>query len=161
VERLSKGEPVRIYRGMEGVRREWLYVEDAVAAYLLLADDVAERGNSDLEPLTRLGAVGFNVGPGSADVLTTRQVVTRILEFMDRDPDFVEIVGAGREPQIGDQYLDSDKFRQRFPQWQPRSFEEGLEETILWHKLQHLAETASEATRPPVPARARVLEAAV
>jgi len=40
--RLLRGERPVIYKGSENTKREWLFVDDAVSAYLLLAEDAAK-----------------------------------------------------------------------------------------------------------------------
>jgi CDP-glucose 4,6-dehydratase len=134
-QRLLNGEPPAVRAGREEVLREYLYVEDACAAYRRVAEDAVFQGQAGLPPLTEPGAVAFNIGSGER--LTTRQVVDRIVAALGRPPQEPEITPADPavgKRELGDQYLDTTKFRERFPDWQPRSFEEGLQATLWWYE---------------------------
>ena len=102
--------------------RDYFYVEDAAAAYTLLAERLAE------EPGVRGEAFNFS---NEAQV-TVLELVERILALM----------GSDLEPDIRDeatneircQYLSAAKAR-RMLGWRPLfTLEEGLERTIEWYK---------------------------
>jgi len=103
--------------------RDFLYVEDAVAAYLLLAD-----------ALDGDGARGeaFNAGGGVPHAV--RDVVARIcaLAGTDVEPD---IRGSGTpDGEIDRQYVDASKLR-TLTGWEPRvELDEGLRRTIAWYR---------------------------
>jgi len=103
--------------------RDFLYVEDAVAAYLLLAD-----------ALERDGARGeaFNAGGGAPHAV--RDVVARICALAGTDvaPD---IRGTGTpDGEIDRQYVDASKLR-ALTGWEPRvDLDEGLRRTIAWYR---------------------------
>lgn len=102
--------------------RDYLYVEDAAAIHLLLAQRLAE------EP--GLAGQAFNVS--NETHLTVLELVGRILALM----------GAGVQPrvlnrakhEIKDQYLDAGKAR-RLLGWRPLySMDDGLALTIDWYR---------------------------
>jgi CDP-glucose 4,6-dehydratase len=136
VTRLLRGERAQIRKGREDILREFVFVDDAVQAYLHIAEDVAINGHQGLPPLTDPGAIAFNVGSGAR--LSTMQVVSLILQNTDRHGDEIDFVPPQPNVrEIGDQYLDCTKLRTRFPEWHPRSFEEALELTVGWYAQQH------------------------
>lgn len=102
--------------------RDYLYVEDGAAAYMLLAEKLA--GNPDL----RGGAFNF-----SNELQTTvLDLVRRILDLMgsDLDPD----VRAEAQNEIRHQYLCAAKARGELG-WGPLfGLEEGLRKTIDWYR---------------------------
>ncbi|MFL5817850.1 MAG: NAD-dependent epimerase/dehydratase family protein [Conexibacter sp.] len=103
--------------------RDFLYVEDAVEAYLQLA-----------EALDGEGARGeaFNAGGGQPHAV--RDVVARIcaLAGTDVEPD---VRGSGTpDGEIDRQYVDAAKLRS-LTGWQPRvGLDEGLRRTIDWYR---------------------------
>jgi len=103
--------------------RDFLYVEDAVEAYLRLAD-----------ALDGDGARGeaFNAGGGQPHAV--RDVVARIcaLAGTDVEPD---IRGSGTpDGEIDRQYVDASKLR-ALTGWEPRvDLDEGLRRTLAWYR---------------------------
>jgi CDP-glucose 4,6-dehydratase len=106
----SDGSPVRDY----------LYISDAVDAYLMLADSIEK---------TAVKGESFNFG--SLNPMSILQVVKKIIEISCRknlDP----IISRKATPEIPEQYLSSEKAR-RILNWSDKfSIEEGLKETIRW-----------------------------
>ena len=102
--------------------RDYFYVEDAVAAYLLLAEKM---GDHDLS------GEAFNFGTEQPmDVLT---VVTKILERLGRT-DLKPVILNEASNEIRAQYLDCDKAHTRLG-WQSQfAFEECLDRTIEWYR---------------------------
>jgi CDP-glucose 4,6-dehydratase len=102
--------------------RDYLYVEDAVRAYVALA-----------EQLDRPGVAGelFNFGiDAPKSVLAVVQTIIAVSEHPELEP--VVLNDAPNEIQA--QYLDSSKAR-RVLGWSPSfSFEEGLTRTIAWYR---------------------------
>jgi CDP-glucose 4,6-dehydratase len=103
--------------------RDFLYVDDAVEAYLLLADALdgdAARGEA------------FNAGGGSPHGV--RDVVTRICAIAgtDIEPD---VRGTGTPAgEIDRQYVDASKLR-ALTGWEPRvGLDEGLRRTVDWYR---------------------------
>lgn len=102
--------------------RDYLYVEDIVNAYILLAerlDDPAIQGQA------------FNFGLN--DPKTVLEVVEAILEVAGR-PDLEPIILNEPLHEIRHQYLDSTKAR-RLLGWEPEwTLEAGLRETLNWYR---------------------------
>lgn len=100
--------------------RDYFYVEDAVHAYLLLAEKM-EEGNIHGE--------AFNFS--NEIQLTVLELVNRILELMNTDLQPL-ILNQGQH-EIKHQYLSAAKARKTL-NWKPKfSIEEGLKKTIEWY----------------------------
>jgi CDP-glucose 4,6-dehydratase len=102
--------------------RDYVYVEDGVRAYLLLAEQLAAR--------PALGGEVFNFS--YQDQMSVLELVTRILDVMGSDlaPD----VRNEASNEIRDQYLDAAKARTMLG-WSPAfTFEAGLRATVDWYK---------------------------
>ncbi len=103
--------------------RDFLYVEDAVDAYLCLAEA--------LERTPELRGEAFNFGlelrPTMLDLV---RIVTGLMDRQDLEPVIQNIASA----EIREQYLDAGKAR-RLLSWSPRfGLEEGLKKTIAWYE---------------------------
>ena len=103
--------------------REYLYVEDAVAAYVAIAralDDGIARGEA------------YNAGGGRP--VSVRELTATLLRVAgsDLEPDFR---GNGTPPgELGRQCVDASKLRAHTG-WAPRiGLEEGLRRTLAWHR---------------------------
>jgi CDP-glucose 4,6-dehydratase len=102
--------------------RDYFYVEDAAAAYLLLAERLEERG---------LHGEAFNFG--TEEPLDVVQVVERILERAGR-PDLTPRIMNEASLEIREQYLNCEKARAKLD-WHPAfTFDEGLDRTIEWYR---------------------------
>ena len=102
--------------------RDYVYVEDAAAAYMLLAKNMAENPN--------IRGEAFNFSYESP--LTAREVVDKILVQMTRT-DLRPVVLDAAQNEIPHQYLSASKARERLG-WRPTfSFDEGLRRTIPWY----------------------------
>lgn len=103
--------------------RDFLYVEDAADAYLLVAESIAS--NPDLAGQ----AFNFSLGVRPT-VLEVSRMVLKLMGASDRDP----IIENTAKSEIREQYTDSSKAR-RLLGWQPRyGLEEGLRRTIEWYR---------------------------
>ncbi len=102
--------------------RDFLYVEDAAAAYLAVADALASG---------EIGGEAFNAGWGRPNAI--REVVDLICELGpgEIEPDYR---GTGNPSgEIDRQYLDSAKIRERIG-WEPGvDLREGLSRTLEWY----------------------------
>lgn len=103
--------------------RDFLYVEDAAAAYLWLAECMATDSS--------LAGEAFNFG---LEVRPTMiEITERIIRMMQR-PDLEPIVQNLASAEIREQTLDTSKARKRLC-WAPRfTLEEGLAKAIDWYR---------------------------
>jgi CDP-glucose 4,6-dehydratase len=113
--------------------RDYFYVEDGVAAYLLLAEQLAAR--------PELAGSAFNFS--NELQITVEDLVRHILAVMqsDLEPD----VRNEASHEIRSQYLDASKARTML-NWSPAfTLDQGLRATVAWYR-QHL--TARDARGP-------------
>lgn len=104
------------------LKRDYLYVRDAVAAYLRLAERVRA---------SEVRGEGFNFGMD--DPKSVMEVVQAIIDVSDQ-PALKPIVLGEAENEIQDQYLDSTKAK-RVLGWMPQySLKEGLHKTMAWYR---------------------------
>ena len=133
-----RGKPFVIRSDGKAIR-DYLYVEDAVDAYLLLAERLAEDDS--------LRGQAFNFGlEQRLTVLEIAEAVLRISGFEDLKP---IVLGTGpRESQ--ERCLSTEKAR-RVLRWSPRyGMEEGLHNSIRWYAeyLTHLDREHSRSATP-------------
>jgi CDP-glucose 4,6-dehydratase len=103
-------------------KRDYFYVQDAVDAYLALADELTAQG---------LGGQAFNFS--NEQPMMAADVVATILRVMGKAGLIPRVLNQA-SGEIPNQYLDCTKARQRLG-WRPRfSFEEGLTHTISWYR---------------------------
>jgi len=101
--------------------RDYFYVEDGAAAYMLLA-----------EKLVELNLVGHAFNFSNEIQLTALEIVERILTLMDSPltPDIKNEVTH----EIRHQYLSAAKARQML-NWQPLfTIDQGLQQTVSWYQ---------------------------
>ncbi len=103
--------------------RDFLHVDDAVAAYLAIA-----------AALERPGARGEAFNAGGERPHSVREVVELIAAAAGSEVE-PEYLGAGTpDGEIDRQYVDSTKLRE-LTGWAPRiGLEEGLEQTLAWYR---------------------------
>ncbi|WP_342502456.1 GDP-mannose 4,6-dehydratase [Bacillus sp. FSL R5-0397] len=101
--------------------RDYFYIEDAVKAYLLLAEKMEEKG---------LAGEAFNFS--NEIQLTVLELVDKILKAMGSELK-TRILNQGTH-EIKHQYLSAEKAR-KLLDWKPDySIDEGLEKTIEWYR---------------------------
>jgi CDP-glucose 4,6-dehydratase len=101
--------------------RDYLYVEDVVEAYLLLAEGVS---------VGKLVGEGVNIS--YEQPLSVLEMIGRITAALGSDLEPVIENNATHE--IQDQFLDATLLREALG-WQPRfSFETGVERTVSWYR---------------------------
>lgn len=147
VMRLLSNEPPVINMGNEHVLREYIYVDDVVDAYLLMAEKVAEYYGSERSKMPQGGSEtygwsAFNVGSYTEKELenlnecVSIKSVSLLIKILRAKVNNIEpktIPKPANFIEIPDQYIDASKlFKLGFkPQV---SFEEGIDKTIEWYK---------------------------
>jgi len=102
--------------------RDFLYIPDAVAGYLRLAEHTDTPGVS---------GEAFNFGMD--DPKSVIEIVQTIIDVSDRTTLQPLVLGKAKN-EIRDQYLDSSKARSLLS-WEPEySLREGLQETLSWYR---------------------------
>ncbi|HVF10290.1 MAG TPA: GDP-mannose 4,6-dehydratase [Abditibacteriaceae bacterium] len=102
--------------------RDYFYVEDVAAIYILLAEQLAAR------PELRGEAFNFS----NEVQLTVIEMVERILSLMESD--LAPEIRNEASNEIRYQYLSAEKAR-RLLNWQPRfDMDDGLQRTIAWYR---------------------------
>ena len=118
--KILKGEPPMLYSDVSIMEREFIFIDDVIAACLFLAESGPETNGE-----------AFNVGGTGA--VAVAEVVDMILTLMKSDlkPNIVP-----REPvfkEILKQYIDAGKLRNAVG-WAPKvELLEGLKKTIKWY----------------------------
>lgn len=107
--------------------RDYIYVEDAVSAYMKLARALAER--------PELAGQAFNFSTETPQ--SVREVVGLILRLMDSDLEPVVLNQASNE--IPQQYLNAAKARRELGWEAAFGLEEGMRRTIDWYRA-HFAQ---------------------
>lgn len=102
--------------------RDYVYVQDAVAAYLTMAEALDRPG---------VAGAGFNFGPGRPHPVM--DVIAAIARKMERE-ELTPIVRNEARAEIRDQYLDSTRATELLG-WKPRwDLDAGLGPTIAWYR---------------------------
>lgn len=102
--------------------RDFLYVEDGVTAYLLLAEELAKS--------PALAGEAFNFSLGIR--VTVLELVRTVLEMMGRG-DLQPVIQNSASSEVREQYTACHKAR-RVLGWSPHyTLEEGLKATIAWY----------------------------
>lgn len=103
-------------------RRDYLYVQDAVTAYLRLAEGVLEGD-----------VIGEAFNFGHNQPISVIEIVDELRRILGRE-DLEPIIEGGASGEIPDQYLDASKAATRLG-WSPKfGLTAGLTETIPWYR---------------------------
>lgn len=112
-----------IIRGNGNSLREYLFVENAVSAYMTLAEALATRRD--------LAGKAYNFGHNKP--WTVMELVSEILKISGRT-DLVPDIRDEARNEIPNQYLDPTRAQTELG-WKPRfTLQEGLERTVAWYK---------------------------
>lgn len=112
-----------IVRSDGTLRRDYIYVEDAASAYLLLAEKTTQDAS--------LHGEAFNFS--NEEPKTVLELVAGILEAAGRT-DLQPVIQGVAPNEIKEQYLDSRKARRRLG-WSPtHTLADGLSRTIDWYR---------------------------
>lgn len=140
--RLMGNKPPVINQGNDLVLREYIYVDDLVAAYRFLAEYMQEHLAKNPVPKSGRAPYGwsaYNVGScgpsgDRSNVKNVRQVIQEIAKRMDKShiqPQ--EVAKSENFIEIPDQYLDSSRLLAL--NFAPKiSFAEGIDASIKWYK---------------------------
>ena len=120
IKSLLKGEKP-VIRSDGSPIRDYLYVEDAVDAYIKLAEEMGKK---------KLSGEAFNFGCNKP--MSVLEMAKAVMKAAGKDE---ELVIEGKAPnEIKEQYLDSTK-AQKVLGWKPKhTLQEGLEKTYEWYK---------------------------
>lgn len=121
ITRLLDDKPPELHAKSNSEKREWMFVDDVVEAYLLL-------GAHQSLPFQE----AFNVGTGHR--MTPSQVVGDLVQRMNGVSGGV-VVKTDPVEQIGDQALNCDRFNNTFPEWAPLPWSTGIQATIGWYEM--------------------------
>ena len=119
IRKILSGECPMVWRGSEESVREFLYVDDAVDAYLTLIDNIEiTKGNA------------YNIGSG--EKITIQRLLQLLLNIMDSN---LNIEYKSKSfPEISNQYLDSTKIKNDTGWKSKINLETGLTKTIDFYK---------------------------
>ena len=110
-----------IIRSDSKFTRDYIYVEDIVDGYIILA-----------EKLQKLELFGEAFNFSNEDPISVLELVKKIYKIADKKPNY-KILGKAKY-EIKHQYLSSKKIR-RVLGWQPKiTLDEGLKKTIKWYR---------------------------
>jgi len=102
-------------------QRDYLYIEDAVAGYIAIAENLHRED---------IKGQAFNLGSGKS--ISVLELARKIGTIVGKDVNITVLKEA--QNIIDDQYLDIGK-AVNFLDWQPRyTLEEGLKESVGWYK---------------------------
>lgn len=126
IRQLLQGEPLALTRGDGSTVLDFLYVDEAVDAFLLLAEHAAIHDYRTPEV--------FNFGIGSTNATSIRKLVHKISDVYDGNPRDIIVNDATLEPPTV-KFLDATKARTAL-KWTPQVFlNAGLKKTIDWYRL--------------------------
>ena len=119
IKKILNGERPMIWKGSEESIREFLYIDDAVSAYLSLAKNIDKTKGQ-----------AYNIGSG--EKITIKELLQQLLILMDSD---LKIKYVHKDfPEISHQYLDSDKIHGDIGWKAEVNLREGLGKSIKNYK---------------------------
>ena len=105
INKILNGESPMIWKGSEKSTREFLYIDDAVDAYLSLVNNIDKTKGE-----------AYNIGSG--EIFTIEELLNALLDTMDSN---LEIEYVEKDfPEISHQYLDSSKIKEHTG-WKPET----------------------------------------
>jgi len=120
ITRLIKNEQP-IIRSDGTPERDYIYIKDAVKAYIVLAENLHKE---------EVVGQAFNFGTGKP--ISVLELYKKIIKMMGKDVD-PKILGEAKN-EIDRQYLDSEKAK-KVLNWAPEyGLDEGIKETIEWYE---------------------------
>lgn len=144
---LLSGRAPHINAGNADVLREYMYIEDVVQGYLVVAEKISDIYGENSEKMPKHGKetygwAAFNLGSYTDKELQNVpecdkiRSVTTVIDMLRKKIKNIEPVVKAKAAnfiEIPDQYLDGSKLQQLG--FKPKaSFEEGLDKTISWYK---------------------------
>ena len=119
IRQILNGKSPMIWKGSEKSTREFLYIEDAVDAYLSLVENIDKTKGE-----------AYNIGSG--EKITIKELLQQLLILMDSD---LKIKYVHKDfPEISHQYLDSDKIHSDIGWKAEVNLREGLDKSIKNYK---------------------------
>lgn len=107
------------------VTRDYLYIDDAINAYLILGEKMRELSEQKLDLI-------FNFGTGR--YYSTKELVEKIISLIGKSDIEPIVVEGFREQEIINQYVSIEKAKTILG-WRPQHpLEQGLKKTIEWYK---------------------------
>lgn len=120
VKSVIRNESPKMWGG--GARRDYLFIEDVINAYILL-------GQTNISKIGKNRVFNF----GSNNILSVNQIIDKIVLLSGKKLKITKIEDA-REFEIKEQYSSWNKAKKTFG-WEPRySIDDGLIQTINWYK---------------------------
>ena len=105
IRQILDGKSPMIWKGSEKSTREFLYIDDAVNAYLSLVENIDKTKGE-----------AYNIGSG--EIFTIEELLNALLDTMDSN---LEIEYVEKDfPEISHQYLDSSKIKEHTG-WKPET----------------------------------------
>jgi len=105
IRQILDGKSPMIWKGSEKSTREFLYIDDAVDAYVSLVENIDKTKGE-----------AYNIGSG--EIFTIEELLNTLLDTMDSD---LEIEYVDKDfPEISHQYLDSSKIK-KHTGWIPKT----------------------------------------
>ena len=120
VRSVLRGENPTMWGGK--VIRDYLYIDDAIQAYLLLASaDISQVGKNRI----------FNFGTGKK--ISVEELILKIISISNKDLK-IDKIQDGRDDEINTQYVSSKRAR-RLLGWNSKiDLDTGLSSTVNWYK---------------------------